>query len=160
MRFLKETVFPVSADTLWAFHERKDAFELLVPPWQKMEVIQPPASLEVGTKVILRAKLGPLWKNVVAEHIGYDREQMTFTDTLLEGPFAKWIHRHVVTAKGDKESLLTDDLEYELPLGPLGKLFGGWYARRELERLFAFRHEVTRKVCLAMERSGDPAVKP
>src|SRR5688572_22530977 len=115
-----------------------------------MDVIQPPSSLEVGTKVILRAKIGPLWRDVVAEHIAYDREKMTFTDRIVKGPFAKWVHRHVITEHSTDESMLTDDVEYELPLGALGRVFGGWYARRELERLFEFRHEVTKKVCLEM----------
>ncbi len=148
MRFVKESVFPFSAEKLWAFHERKDAFELLVPPWQKMEVIKPPSSLAVGTKVVLRAKLGPFWRDVEAEHIEYDPDNMIFADRLVKGPFAKWIHRHIVTKLGENESKLTDDLEYELPLGALGRVLGGWYARRELERLFEFRHEVTKKVCL------------
>jgi uncharacterized protein len=39
--------------------------------------------------------------------------------------------------------LLRDEIAYELPLGALGRTFGGAFARSKLERLFAFRHEVT-----------------
>lgn len=148
MRFLKETVFPVSAEELWAFHERPDVLQLLTPPWQKTEIVQPPVSLEVGTRVILRTKLGPFWQTVVAEHVEYERGRM-FADRIVKGPFARWLHRHTVTPRGPSESMLTDDIDYELPLGVLGRVFGGFYARRQLERLFEFRHEVTRRECLA-----------
>lgn len=148
MRFVKESVFPVSAEVLWSFHERPDAFQLLTPPWQRTEVVQPPASLEVGTRVVVRTKLGPLWQTIVAEHVEYERGHM-FADRMLEGPFAAWLHRHIVTPRGPSESVLRDEIDYELPLGALGRLFGGPFARRELERLFDYRHEVTRRECLA-----------
>lgn len=149
VKFRKETTFPVSATTLWAFHERPDAFALLNPPWQKMEILQPPTSLEVGTVVILRARIGPLWKRIVAEHVAYERGRM-FVDQMVEGPFARWHHVHTVTPCGDDASTLVDDVDYELPLGALGRIFGARIARHQLERLFAYRHEVTRVTCLAM----------
>jgi ligand-binding SRPBCC domain-containing protein len=151
MRFIKESVFPVSAEVLWAFHERPDVLTLLSPPWQQTEVVQPPASLEVGTRVILRAKLGPLRPTIIAEHVAYERGRM-FADRIVKGPFPRWLHRHTVTSLGPSESMLTDDVDYELPLGVVGRFFGGAYARRELERLFEFRHEVTRREVLAAQQ--------
>lgn len=146
MRFTKESIIHASAERVFAFHEAPDAFERLQPPWQKSEVIQPPASLEVGTRVVLRIKVGPFWQTMIAEHVEYERGVM-FADRLLKGPFKKWLHRHIVTPRGDDECLLTDDIQYELPLGVLGQAFGGGFATKNLERLFEYRHEVTRKAC-------------
>lgn len=148
MHFVKTTVFPVSAEALWAFHERRDAFDLLLPPWQKTEVCERPTSLASGTRVILRTKIGPLWQTIVAEHVAYEKGRM-FADRMVKGPFASWLHTHTVTSRGPHESMLTDDVEYTLPGGALGALFGGWLVRREVERLFAFRHEVTRRFVTA-----------
>jgi hypothetical protein len=150
VRFLKESVFAASAATVFAFHERPDAFERLQPPWQTTEIVTPPASLRVGTRVVLRVKLGPLWQTIEAEHVAYEPGRM-FADRMVRGPFAKWLHRHEVTPVGEDRCRLTDDIEYELPLGVLGRVFGAPFARRELEKLFAFRHEVTRAAC---ERAG------
>lgn len=146
MRFVKESRIKASAEKVFAFHEAPDAFERLQPPWQKSEVVQPPTSLEVGTCVILKVKFGPIWQTLVAEHVAYEPGKM-FADELIKGPFAKWHHKHIVTAQGEDECVLTDDIEYELPLGPLGRLLGGWVARRNLEKLFDFRHRVTREAC-------------
>jgi ligand-binding SRPBCC domain-containing protein len=146
MRFVKESVIRASAETVFAFHEAPDAFERLQPPWQKTEIVQPPTSLDVGTRVILRVKLGPVWQTIVAEHVAYEPRKM-FADRMVKGPFAQWLHKHIVTARGDAECVLTDDIDYELPLGIVGRVFGGWFARRNLERLFEFRHRVTRQAC-------------
>ena len=73
---------------------------------------------------------------MVAEHVEYEPGRM-FADRLVKGPFKKWLHRHVVTPRGANECVLTDDIEYELPLGVLGRTFGGAFARKNLERLFA-----------------------
>ncbi len=146
MRFVKESLIRASAETVFAFHEAPNAFARLQPPWQTTEVIQPPESLEVGTRVILRIKVGPFWQRMVAEHVEYEPGKM-FADQMVEGPFAKWVHRHIITPEGGDECLLTDDIEYELPLGAVGNAFGGWFAKRTLERLFEFRHQVTREAC-------------
>lgn len=146
MRFTKESVIRASAEKVFAFHERPDAFALLQPPWAETEILQPPASLAVGTRVILRTKLGPFWQTLEAEHVAYEAGRM-FADRMVRGPFTRWLHRHVVTPQGPEASVLTDDIEFELPLGIVGRLIGGPIARRQLERLFTYRHEVTRREC-------------
>lgn len=146
MKFVEESVIAASAARVFAFHEAPDAFAKLQPPWQTTEIIQPPRSLEVGTRVILRTKVGPIWQTIEAEHVAYEPGHM-FADRMTRGPFASWLHRHIVTPLGPDTCRLTDDVTYELPLGVLGRTFGGWFARRELERLFAYRHRVTRAAC-------------
>lgn len=146
MRFTRESAIAASAATVFDFHARPDAFERLQPPWQKTEIIEPPRSLEVGTRVILRVKVGPLWRRIVAEHVAYEPGVM-FADRMIEGPFASWYHEHRVAPTGDDACVLTDDIEYRLPLGFLGRWFGNRLARRQLERLFEYRHRVTREAC-------------
>ena len=47
--------------------------------------------------------------------------------------------------------MLRDEVEYEPPLGALGRLLGGALIRGKLDRMFDYRHEVTRRVV----ESGD-----
>src|SRR4051794_33176630 len=109
MRFVKESTFPVSAAVLWAFHDRPDAFELLMPPWQRAELVQTAKSLEIGSRAVVRVRIGPLWQTILAEHFEYERGRM-FADRMLEGPFRRWVHRHTITPHGPSESVLTDDI--------------------------------------------------
>ena len=53
---------------------------------------------------------------------------------------------------GPQASILEDSIEYALPLGAIGWLVGRFFVQRKLRRLFAFRHEVTRR---AFERLPD-----
>ena len=146
--YTKRSRIKASAEKVFAFHEAPDAFQQLQPPWQSSEIIQPPTSLAVGTRVILKLKFGPLSQRVVAEHVEYEPGYM-FADRMLEGPFAQWYHRHIVEPEGPDACTLIDDIEYKLPLGAVGAFFGGWIARGELERLFVYRHDVTKKACEA-----------
>jgi ligand-binding SRPBCC domain-containing protein len=146
LHYRRRTRIAAPASVVFAFHERPDAFERLAPPWQKLTIVQPPASLAVGTRVIVRAKLGPFERTIVAEHIAYEPGR-SFVDTMVEGPFPHWVHRHLVEPDGDDASFLDDDVEYALPLGALGRVFGAPIARRELDRMFAYRHQVTKAFC-------------
>ena len=144
--FQKKSTIAASAARVFAFHEAPDAFARLQPPWQTSEIVQPPTSLAVGTRVVLRTKIGPVWQTIEAEHVEYEAGHM-FADRMIKGPFRYWLHRHIVEPVSANECILIDDIDYALPLGPLGAFFGGWFARRELQRLFEYRHEVTRAAC-------------
>lgn len=61
---------------MFAFHEAKDAFERLQPPWQETVIVTPPSSLAVGTRVVLRTKIGPIWQTIEAEHVAYEPGRM------------------------------------------------------------------------------------
>jgi ligand-binding SRPBCC domain-containing protein len=141
--FVKESQFRASPERLFAFHERPDALALLTPSWQKTEVLVPPTSLAAGTRVKLRTRVGPFWQNIEAEHVSYEKGR-SFADRMVKGPFRHWLHHHLISAS-EGGSMLRDEIEYELPLGALGQLGGGWFVRRMLEKLFAYRHDVTRR---------------
>ena len=108
-------------------------------------MVQPPRSLAVGTRVVLRAGIGPIRQTIVAEHVAYEPGR-SFTDRMVSGPFAHWEHRHEVIPDGDA-SFLVDSVDYALPLGALGRVFGGAIARAQLVRLFDYRHAITRGEC-------------
>jgi ligand-binding SRPBCC domain-containing protein len=156
MQFVQESVLPASVEEVFAFHERPDAFALLQPPWERMEIQLPPRSLEVGTRVELRTKVGPFWMPIVAEHVAYEKNRM-FEDVMLKGPFASWHHKHLFFEHEDG-CRLRDEIEYAPPLGWLGRLVDPLFVRPKLRKLFEYRHAVTRREVLAAA-GDDPHVK-
>jgi ligand-binding SRPBCC domain-containing protein len=146
--FEKKSRIRASAQAVFAFHERKEALRLLSPPWQRVTVVQPPRSLAVGTRVVIRVGVGPVRRTMVFEHVAYVQGK-SFTDKMLVGPLKHWVHEHIVVpeGEGDRAANLIDRIEYSLPLGLLGALALQPIARYELERLFAYRHEITRAEC-------------
>jgi ligand-binding SRPBCC domain-containing protein len=155
MQFVQESVLPASVEEVFAFHERPDAFALLQPPWDRVEIVTPPCSLDVGTRVELRTKVGPFWVAIVAEHVAYEKN-VGFEDVMRKGPFARWHHRHLFFAHPDG-CRLRDEIEYAPPLGWLGRLVDPLVVRPKLRRLFEYRHAVTlREVLAARGRPRNP----
>ncbi|MFM7316653.1 MAG: SRPBCC family protein [bacterium] len=156
--YVRETLINAPQSVVFGFHERPDALPLLVPPWEKVTVEVPPKSLQKGTRVILVNHMGPLKLRWVAEHTAYDPPH-SFQDIQQSGPFARWVHTHRVVAAGEGASLLRDEVEYDLPMGALGRLFGGGFARRKIDRMFAYRHEVTKRECEKPAAVGKSTIK-
>ena len=154
MRLFRRTLMPASAAEVYAFHERPDALARLIPPWERGEVVVPPTSLAKGTRVVLRQWLGPVPITVESVHDAC-RPGTGFVDRMVRGPFARWVHEHRFEPVDATSSWLVDDVEYALPLAPLSGVVQGLVERR-VERMFAFRHEVT----LAAMRELAAAAKP
>lgn len=143
---MKESVIAASVEDVFAFHERSDAFALLQPPWDPVDIIQPPTSLEVGTVVILKTGIGPFSVTIEAEHVAYEKNRC-FEDRMRRGPFAAWHHRHLFLPH-DEGCMLRDEVDYVPPLGVLGRLANPVVIRPRLQKMFDFRHMVTaREVC-------------
>ena len=150
MRFVKESVMRASPEQVFAFHELPDVLSLLMPPWESARVIQPAKISEVGTQAIIETKiLGPIKVRWVAEHTVYDPPHM-FEDVQVKGPFRDWRHRHLVESRADG-AMLRDEIDYEPPLGFLGRAVAPLLVQRRLQKLFAYRHEVTRRWCEGKE---------
>ena len=59
----------------------------------------------------------------------------------LRGPYRVWRHTHRFAAEG-AGTRIVDDVEYELPFGPLGRLVEALWTRREIGKIFSYRTEV------------------
>lgn len=146
MQFLKQSAIRTSPERLFAFHEQPDVLTLLLPPWESARVIQSARISEVGSQAIVETRLlGPIKVRWIAEHRLYDPPRL-FEDIQVKGPFRSWRHRHIVEPHPDG-ALLRDEIDYEPPLGFLGRSVAPWLIDRRLRKLFDYRHEVTRRWC-------------
>lgn len=162
MHYSRSLTVPVPSTALFAWHERPGAFERLAPPWQRVEVVRSEGRITDGAQVELRTWLPPglpvgvpvRW---LIEHRDYVAGRQ-FRDVQLSGPFARWSHLHRFDPGPDAgTSRLTDAIDYALPFGVIGAIGGGAVARRELERLFRYRHAVT---LADLERHAAAALPP
>ena len=140
-RFERSVVIEAPVEVVFAFHERDDALRLLSPAFPPVRVLRRTGGLEVGARVELR--IGPLlW---IASHTAYEKNRL-FEDRQISGPFALWIHRHEFADEG-KAARLIDRIEYELPGGEWVNRLLGWVVKVGLNRMFRYRHRVTRRYC-------------
>lgn len=137
--FRRSVSLPVSVETLFAWHERPGAFQRLSPPWDQAKVVEHMGGIRDGARVVLEVPTGPIKTRWVIEHRDYQKNRQ-FRDIMQEGPFARFDHTHSFFADSATTSTLEDHIEYELPLGPIGDLAGGWYAGRTLDQVFRYRH--------------------
>lgn len=143
-RFVKRTRIPAPAATVFAWHEEPGAFERLTPPGEPVRVLRHPGHLRDGAEVSLRVGPRPFSLRWDLVHADY-RPGESFTDRQTRGPFARWVHVHRMIPDGPLACVLEDEIEYALPFGgPLARLARPLVARK-LERLFEFRHRVTRE---------------
>jgi ligand-binding SRPBCC domain-containing protein len=151
VKFTKESVIRATPERVFAFHELPDVMLRLLPPWESSRIVEAAPSLDVGSRAIIDTKLFRFitvrWE---ALHTAYDPPRM-FEDKQVKGPFRSWRHRHIVEPHAEG-ALLRDEIEYEPPLGFLGRLGAPLLIVPRLQRLFDYRHEVTRKWC--EERQG------
>jgi ligand-binding SRPBCC domain-containing protein len=152
LTFVKRTHLPVSAEDLFRFHAEPDAFERLSPPWENVEVVsRTHEGLVEGSRLTIR--LGGFPGGTWVAEITDVCEGRGFRDVMVTGPFARWEHRHRFLPDGPRASILEDRIEYALPLGFLGRLFGAGFVRRRLSKMFAWRHDATARI-LAGNREG------
>jgi ligand-binding SRPBCC domain-containing protein len=145
MQFIKESFIQASPERVFAFHEQPNALALLTPPWERSRVIAQAKISKTGSQSVIEAKVMGFKVRWVAEHTAYDPPRM-FEDVQRKGPFHSWRHRHFVEPSGNG-AVLRDQIEYEPPFGFLGRLAAPLLIQSRLEKLFDYRHQVTRNWC-------------
>ena len=149
MKFVKESFVCAPPERVFAFHELPDALARLTPPWESVRIVSAAENLRPGARAVVETRILGLFNALwVARHVAYDPPR-SFEDVQEEGPFKSWRHRHLVLSH-ENGALLRDEIDYEPPLGPLGKLAAPFLIAPRLRRLFDYRHRVTREWCEAV----------
>lgn len=131
-----ETVFAFVTDL--ANHPRTS------PPEQNEQVLQGwGAPLGRGTRIVFRARHGLIYHTLEAEIAEFDPPAL-LVDRQIKGPFAAWTHRHRF-APFQQGTLMTDQIEYVPPYGPLGLLVDRLWLGRHLDRFFQYRQQATKR---------------
>ena len=143
-------------DEVFAFFAEAHNLERITPPWLRFALLrEEPVEMGVGTVIDYRLHVHGLpvrWRSRIEEW----EPGRGFVDRQLRGPYRLWHHRHWFRAEGDG-TLVGDRVDYALPLGRLGELAHPLFVRRDLERIFDFRH---RAVAEQLERAAEEQPAP
>ncbi len=141
--YVRRSRIAAPADVVCDWHRRPGALERLTPPWENVEVLSRSGGIDQsGSRVTLRIRTGPFRRPWISEHRDYVKGRQ-FRDIQIQGPFRSWTHTHRFEPIDADSSVLEDRIEYELPLGWLGRLLDRTFVRMQLERMFHYRHETT-----------------
>ncbi|MGV3482830.1 MAG: TIGR01777 family oxidoreductase [Planctomycetaceae bacterium] len=141
--FESSVELPVGLEAAFAYHARPGAHQRRNPPWENVVIESADASLAPGSRVTLRTKVAGLPIKWVAEHVAYDPPHR-FEDVAISGPFDCWHHQHRFTSLTPLTTKLTDHIDYQLPLGALGRAMASGSVHSRLAAMFAYRHRITR----------------
>lgn len=140
--FVHRTRLPVPAPEAFEWHVRPGALDRLIPPWEKVQVVERLGDISDGGEVKLITRIGPLPVEWLAKHTTFipGRE---FRDVQVRGPFSHWEHTHRFEPGDNDTCSLEDRVEYALPGGQLGRWLGSRMVEEKLRRMFVYRHDTT-----------------
>jgi ligand-binding SRPBCC domain-containing protein len=142
---LREQVLPGAPEEVFEFYADASNLEQITPGWLGFRIVTPqPIEMGPGALIEYRLRLHHIpvrWLTRVETWEPGER----FVDVQVKGPYRLWHHTHTF-APHARGTCVRDQVRYALPLGPLGELAHRLVVRRDLERIFDFRHASVSKV--------------
>ena len=110
-KFIKESFFSAPKQQVFQFHERPDAFRVLTPSWDNIDIISTASTLRISEDIVrFVAKFLFLRFKFAMKHTVYEPFDL-FVDEQQEGLFSFWRHEHRFVEAGWKSpdnSILAD----------------------------------------------------
>ncbi len=123
--------------TFEAFEDPRNLARI-TPPWLSFRVTTGgDIAMRKGAEIEYTIRwlgLPMRWKTLIT---GYDPPR-SFVDEQARGPYSLWRHRHTFEAVAEG-TIVTDSVEYRLPLGALGRIAHALVVGRQLKGIFAYR---------------------
>lgn len=144
-RLEREQVLRRPRDQVFSFFSQAQNLERITPRWLSFQVLTPgPIEMRAGTVIEYRLRLYGVPFRWMSRIESWEPER-GFADRQLRGPYRLWHHSHEFVADGE-ETIVRDHVEYALPLGALGELAHAAFVRRDLRRIFDFRHQAAARL--------------
>ncbi len=144
---LKRTQFlPISIDEAWNFFSSPANLSKITPGHMGFDIRYISGGDRMYPGQLIRYKISaiPGLKMNWLTEITHVCEPVYFVDEQRFGPYALWHHQHhFKTVSGGVE--MTDEVNYAIPLGILGRLANWIFVQREVNAIFDYRFAVLEK---------------
>ncbi|MBP6455458.1 MAG: SRPBCC family protein [Chitinophagaceae bacterium] len=128
--------------TLWNFISSPKNLKEITPKEMNFIITSPFFKEKMYAGMIINYKVSPVLgiKLNWCTEITNVQENEYFVDEQRFGPYALWHHQHHFQ-ETENGILMTDIVNYKLPFGFLGNLFGGSFVKKKLKEIFDFRFQ-------------------
>ncbi len=141
---LKRTqVLPISLAEAWEFFSTPKNLSKITPAEMGFQILYISGGEKAYAGQIIRYKVSilPGIKVHWVTEITQVKEPLHFIDEQRFGPYALWHHQHhFKEVIGGVE--MTDELNYAIPFGFLGRMVHWLFVGREVNRIFEYRYRV------------------
>ncbi len=132
-------------EKVFDFFSRAENLEVITPPLLNFKVLQKSTEeVQQGTLIDYKLKIHGIptkWRTLIDEWHPTSR----FVDTQLKGPYKKWHHTHTFERLANG-TLMKDRVHYKLPMGFLGRTFGLWLVKKDVDNIFSYREKKIREL--------------
>jgi len=141
MIFERTTSIAAPVRDVFAFFSSPKNLARITPAALGFRIISAPdRSLRQGDRIEYRIRVNGVPLTWVTLITSWDQNR-SFSDLQEKGPYRKWHHTHTFE-EVDGRTVMHDHVDYDLPLGFLGRFFGAWFVRRQLSGIFDYRETV------------------
>lgn len=144
-QFQKSLSLKTNLEKLFKFHLDPKNLRLLSSPSMNLKIITSSAPISKNSEVKIKFNLIPFvsihWDFIIEEVV----ENELIIDLQTKGPFKFWRHKHIFQKLFDGTVVMTDEIEYEMKWGLLGKLLNPIIKWR-LNQMFKMRHKIIKSL--------------
>lgn len=140
LKFRNSFIVNCNIDKVWKFYTDVKHVERITPKEIQLRIVRTTSqTLIQGTDVWLSGKL--IFRRAWHSKITY-LKPYEYVDEMLSGLFKKWKHLHKFEKFDENRTAVIDEIDFELPLGLLGRMFEG-YAYNRIRQIFVYREAAT-----------------
>ncbi|MFC6267901.1 SRPBCC family protein [Frigoriflavimonas asaccharolytica] len=142
-----EQILPISLDKAWDFFSKPTNLDKITPEEMGFTITNnPPNETYLGQIITYEIGILPMIKANWITEITHLVHKKYFVDEQRFGPYAMWHHEHHFEKVGEDKVKMTDIVNYKLPLGLLGDLFGGAIVKNKVQSIFQGRFSILDKL--------------
>lgn len=145
--FIRKQVLPISLEQAWEFFSSPANLARITPSYMRFTIQHISGGKEMYAGQIIRYRLFALpfipvsWTTEIT-HVS---KLSYFVDEQRFGPYAMWHHQHwFKEVSGGVE--MTDEVNYAVPLGILGRIANLLFVQRQLNAIFDYRFTVLKEM--------------
>jgi len=141
-----EQILPLSLEQAWEFFTVPTNLDKITPGEMNFKITNnPPPKTYKGQIITYKIGILPGVKANWITEITHLEDKKFFVDEQRFGPYAMWHHEHHFQEIETGKVKMTDIVNYKLPLGFLGDLFGGAIIKNKVQSIFESRYQILEK---------------
>lgn len=141
-----EQILPISLEKAWEFFTVPMNLDKITPKEMDFKITNnPPAKTYKGQIITYKIGILPMIKANWVTEITHLEDHQFFVDEQRFGPYAMWHHEHHFEEIGPEKVKMTDIVNFKMPFGILGDLFGGTLVKNKVRFIFESRYTILEK---------------